>query len=106
MPLAEIRQPKQLVVEGRSAVAFFSALLDHLQISDVQVQNLGGISEIRGNLKALANAPGFRAVVSSLAVIRDAEENPTGALQSVQDALKVVQLPVPRTVATFEPGRP
>ena len=37
-----IKTPTQLVVEGRDAEVFFSALLENMQARDVQVQNFGG----------------------------------------------------------------
>ncbi len=80
--------PKQLLVEGRDCVAFFAAWLNHLGLNDVQIQNFGGITELRPFLKALRNEPGFSEQVSSLGVIRDAETNPQGAFQSVRDALQ------------------
>ncbi len=90
-----ITHTKQLLVEGRDAVAFFGALLKHLGLSEVQIQNFGGISELRPFLKALRNEPGFWGKVSSLGVIRDAENNPQGAFQSVRDSLLAANLPAP-----------
>ena len=90
----KITESKQLVVEGRDAEAFFHALLSHMRISEVQVQNFGGISELRGFLKALCNAPGF-AQVTSVGIVRDAETNAAGAFQSVCGALSGANLPVP-----------
>jgi len=90
-----ITYTKQLLVEGRDAVAFFGALLKHLDLSEVQIQNFGGISELRPFLKALRNEPGFWGKVSSLGVIRDAENNSQGAFQSVRDSLLAANLPAP-----------
>jgi hypothetical protein len=90
-----ITYAKQLLVEGRDAVAFFGALLKHLDLSEVQIQNFGGISELRPFLKALRNEPGFWEKVLSLSVIRDAENNPQGAFQSVRDSLLAANLPAP-----------
>jgi hypothetical protein len=91
----EITYAKQLLVEGRDAVAFFGALLKHLDLSEVQIRNFGGINELRSFLKALRNEPDFWGKVSSLGVIRDAENNPQGAFQSVRDSLLAANLPAP-----------
>ncbi len=37
-----ISQPKLLLGEGKDEVLFFSALLKHLQIKDIQVVQYGG----------------------------------------------------------------
>jgi len=50
--------------------------------------------KLREALKALVATPGFSDVVS-LVIARDADENPKGAFQSVQDSLKSVGLPSP-----------
>jgi hypothetical protein len=91
----EITYAKQLLVEGRDAVAFFGALLKHLDLSEFQIQNFGGINELRPFLKALRNEPDFWGKVSSLGVIRDAENDPYGAFQSVRDSLLAANLPAP-----------
>ena len=107
MAIEEVRLPKQLLVEGRSAVEFFKAMLRHLGLEgDVQVQDFGGITELKGFLKAVANAPGFRTTVTSLAVVRDAEENPAGAFQSVRSALAGAGLPQPATVGGYVSAKP
>ena len=91
----KIKAPTQLVVEGRDAEVFFSALLEHMQAHNVQVQDFGGTSELAGFLKALRITPGFSTRVSSLGIIRDAETGAPAAFQSVQSALTAAQLPVP-----------
>lgn len=101
MPLLnEITHSKQLLVEGRDALEFFKAFLKHLEIADFQLQNFGGITELRTFLKALRNVPGFQGKVRALGIIRDAENNPQGAIQSVTGALKATGLPVPGKAET------
>lgn len=102
----ELTHPKQLLVEGRDAVSFFTALLKHLGISGIQIQNFGGIQELRPFLKALRNEPGFEERITSLGVIRDAETNPQGAFQSVQNALQAAGMPVPGKAEEFQAGNP
>lgn len=97
-----ITHPKVLVVEGRVAEVFFEAMLKHLGLEgSIQIQNFGGITELKGFLRALKNTPGtsdfilgFRGV-TSLGIVRDAEGNATTAFQSVCGALSNAALAVP-----------
>ena len=118
-----IRQPAQLVVEGKDAYNFFGAFIESLGLVDIQVQNFGGVTDLSGFLDAFVKAPGFEAV-SSIGVVRDAErraeDDPpvearpspaSSAFQSVQSSLRRFGLPVPdrpmeragtvRTVSVF-----
>lgn len=67
-----IRQPAQLVVEGKDAYNFFGAFIENLELVDIQVQNFGGVTDLSGFLDAFVKAPGFEAV-SSIGIVRDAE---------------------------------
>ncbi|MFN0108284.1 MAG: DUF3226 domain-containing protein [Blastocatellia bacterium] len=101
-----ITHPKQLLVEGRDGVAFFAAWLKQLGLGEIQIQNFGGITELRPFLKALRNEPGFEEQVTSLGIIRDAETNPQGAFQSVRDALRASGLPASEKAEVVENGQP
>lgn len=93
--LKQIEAAKQLLVEGRDAERFFAALIKTMGLGDLQVQNFGGVDELRGFLKALVRNGVFKEKVRSLGIIRDAESNPAAAFQSVTDALRNVGLSVP-----------
>ena len=84
----------QLLVEGNDQRNFFSALCDEIAVADVQIQNFGGVPELRGFLLALSNAPDFGRV-SSIGIVRDAERNAADALRSVQGSLHNAGLPAP-----------
>lgn len=92
----EIKKPKQLLVEGNDADYFFSALLEEIGIEEIQIQNYGGIDELRGFLKQFCIAPGFLERVESLGIVRDAETDSNAAFQSVSSALNAANLPVPQ----------
>ncbi|HBL10647.1 MAG TPA: hypothetical protein DD379_04420 [Cyanobacteria bacterium UBA11162] len=77
-----IEQPKQLIVEGQDAVYFFRAFLKHLNITDIQIQNYGGIRDLRFFLKALSLTPDFATLVTSIGIVRDAETDKKGAFMS------------------------
>ena len=96
MPKARrIESPVQLLVEGNDQRNFFEAFIEHLSLSNIQVQDFGGVSELRGFLRALVDAPDFRSSVQSVGIVRDAEISATGAFQSVQSSLENAGLPVP-----------
>lgn len=96
----------QLLVEGKDAPPLLYKLLRLEQIEGVQVQDFGGVDELGAFLKALRNAPGFRDLVHTLGVIRDAETNPRRAFQSVCSALMHAGLPVPAHPSEFTAGYP
>ncbi len=84
-----VEKQKQLVVEGNDMRVFFRALLNHLHLDDIQIQNSRGVTELRPFLRALSNVHGFHQV-DVLAVVRDADNSPSSAFQSVADALQCV----------------
>ena len=90
----EIVEPHVLVVEGREEEMFFGALIKHLGLRNIQIMGIGGKANLRRNLRALTLSPRFTEVIS-LGVVRDANDNPGAAFQSVHDALQAVNLPVP-----------
>lgn len=91
---AQIESSFQLLVEGNDQRNFFEALVDHLPVTNIQIQNFGGVNELGGFLRALVNAPDF-STVKNLGIVRDAETSSEAAFQSVQSALDKAALPVP-----------
>lgn len=91
----EITESKQLIVEGKDAKYFFRSFIKYESLKAIQVQNFGGKDEMRGFLKALRNMSKFTHRVTSLGIVRDAEEDPTATFQSVSGALKDANLPMP-----------
>ena len=96
----------QLLVEGRDYLNFLEALVDRLQLTDIQIQNFGGVSELRGFLGALVNQSRFYETVHSLAIVRDAEMNAENAFRSVRDSLRAAGLPVPDEPGMRAHGEP
>ena len=96
MPKAiQIEAAVQLLVEGNDQRNFFEAFISHLSLENIQVQNFGGVDELRGFLLALVDTPNFHGTVQSIGIVRDAETSPTGAFQSVRSSLENAGLPVP-----------
>lgn len=85
----------QLLVEGNDQRNFFRAFIDHIRISDIQIQNFGGVSELRDFLVALTNQDDFFLTVKSVGIVRDAENSAQSAFQSVQSSLNNAGLTVP-----------
>ena len=96
---AEIKSAVQLLVEGNDQRNFFEAFTNHLSITNVQIQNFGGVSQLSDFLEGFVGATGFRETVRSLGIVRDAETSAGGAFQSVQSALRNAALPVPDSLA-------
>ncbi len=89
-----IAKPKLLLVEGKDEVNFFSALLVDLSLGDIQVQGVGGKSRLRDRLKVVVRGPSHE-IITSVGIVRDADENPNGAFDSIRGALQAAGLPFP-----------
>ena len=85
--LEPITGPKVLIVEGEDEKRLFSELIAYLNLPDIEIRDIGGKTKFRRNIRALAITSGFD-MVASVGVIRDADDNPAGAFQSVCDALQ------------------
>ena len=85
----------QLLVEGNDQRNFFEAFIDHLSLADIQIQNFGGVTDLRPFLSILVKRSGFQGTVQSVGLVRDAENSAQAAFQSVQSSLKNAGLPVP-----------
>ncbi len=85
----------QLLVEGNDQRNFFEAFIDHLSLADIQIQNFGGVTDLRPFLSILVKRSGFRETVQSIGIVRDAETSAQAAFQSVRSSLENAGLPVP-----------
>ncbi len=105
MRTTQVTSHKLVVVEGKDDERFFIALLRQIGLTDVQCIGLGGKDEMgkAETWKAIVATPGF-AKVEALAIVRDADDNPQGAFQSVTDTLRNVGLPSPSAPFRIEQG--
>ncbi len=102
MSKIKLTQPKILLVEGNHERDFFTAWLQVLHIHDIQVLPLAGKNLLRDNLGAIVNDEKFlNQHIASLVIVRDADDNPQAALQSVTDALDAHHLPSPNGAWQF-----
>ena len=89
-----IEEPIQLLVEGKDVKNFFEALIRHVAVRDaVQIQDFGGVNELKGFLRSFVRLPDF-GIVESIGIVRDAEESAGAARRSVADSLWNVGLAV------------
>jgi hypothetical protein len=94
-PPTRIEEPVQLLVEGKDVKNFFEIFIRHVAVPNaVQIQDFGGVKELRRFLGSFVKSPGFERV-ESIGIVRDAEQSATGARQSVQDSLRHAGLPMP-----------
>ena len=89
-----IQWPYLLIVEGKDEELFFDAFIHDLGLKSIQVMPIGGKTKLRENLKALVRSSRF-SKVRSIGIIRDADEDPIAAFQSVRDALRNAEIPAP-----------
>lgn len=101
----ELDQPKLLIGEGVEEVFLFSALLAHLGIEDMNVEQCGGKDGLPAYLDALRLRPGF-AELSSLGVTRDADADAMAAFNSVRQHLQNRRFVTPASSGNIEGGTP
>ncbi len=84
-----------LAVEGKDECNFFKALLTHLEITEVQLIDIGGKDNFLLEFPALTFLEGFNSI-ERLGFVRDAETRPAqSAFSSVCMMLQKHKLPVP-----------
>jgi hypothetical protein len=99
---APVTKEKVLLVEGETPKHFFEAFLKHLSKADsVEIRSYGGIKELPTFLRTLACGTAFRALVRSLGIVRDAEDDPKAAIDSLQGSVKALKLDAKLTVAYY-----
>jgi hypothetical protein len=94
-----ITKTKLLLVEGQDEVGFIRALLDVIGMDDIELWDAKGKTNLRQALMAVRLVPGFESV-TSIGVIRDADEDAKAAFDSVVAHLKAQGYPVPQQVGT------
>ncbi len=87
----EIKEPKVILVEGKSDENFFTAFIKYLKIDGVQIISMGSKDNLSNILKAIKTYN-----IKCLGIVRDADEDAESAFKSVCSALKNAGLPVPQ----------
>ena len=82
-------------------------MLRSWNIGGVQVMDVGGKDKFKSEIDALMSYSRSRGLqLSAIGVLRDADDSPESALQSVTDALRALSLPAPGSHGAFEQGTP
>ena len=91
----EVRNSSLLLTEGIDDARFLDAFLNHINKSGIQIAVVEGKDNFRPFLSGtLVNSRNF-ARLNKLAIVRDADDNPQAAFQSLCDGLFQAKLPVP-----------
>ena len=102
-----LKSDRVLLVEGADEVNLIGAMLHSWNIDHVQVIGVGGKDKINTNLEiVISDALAMGIELSAIGVLRDADDSPESALQSVTDALRNLSLPAPGSHGAFEQGTP
>lgn len=76
-----------ILVEGKDDCAFFGALIENMRLENFQVHSMDGKDDWRRKLAAVFLDDSFHDNVHTVAQIRDADINPSGAWGSCVDSL-------------------
>jgi hypothetical protein len=101
----KIEKDHLLIVEGKDEQNFFDALLKHLRITTIQILPIGGKDQFAEAIKSITKQSGF-ADVAAMGIVRDADNNPKGAFDSISGALRKVALKPPAKVRVFTEETP
>jgi hypothetical protein len=103
---APITHNAVLVVEGRDVFGFFLALLRELGLEhQIEVRNGGGLPGFHDYFQDLVLVSDFSRI-TALGIVRDCEDNPTGAFQQVCAGLQRASLAVPPAPLVATPAAP
>ena len=101
-----IESTSLLAVEGADEVGFFDALLQAMEITGVQVVDIGGKDKFKPEFRLFSAMEGFRRV-ARLGIVRDAESLPArSAFDSVCGVLGQHRLPIPTEPGIILAGSP
>lgn len=93
-------KPNLIIGEGKDECNFFSALIDHLDLSNVEVQEYKGKSMLEKYLTGL-KLEIDRGKYDSILITRDADDNFKGVVQSIKEMLRRIHFPVPNDPGNF-----
>lgn len=106
---AILRRRRVILAEGPTDRPFLAAVAADLglPLRSEDVHDVGGEGNLDGRIRLLAkDFIGEQRATLSLAVFRDADDDPDAAFASVAKALNKAGLPVPAAPGEFNPGPP
>ncbi len=98
--MKDLQFSKLLAVEGKDEEEFFDAYLKHLGILGVHIENFEGKYKFGNYMDAQLNRTGF-GKVEHFAIVRDADDNPKGAFDSICSSLRNNNINHPTKVNAF-----
>ncbi len=101
----EIVEPYLILTEGDDDKRLLQALIRHIGLKNIQVEKIGGKTNLRDNLDAL-KITHLDEKVTSLGIVRDSNSCPDTAFQSITDALRNAGLPVPKEPMVLHGEKP
>ena len=108
-PRLKLDSDRLLLVEGKDEVNLFHALIRHRFGEDaprIQVFDAGGKVQFPENIQAIQVEAQARPTLRSIGVVRDADDNPDGAFQSVCHHLRGAGFQPPGHHAGHSDGEP
>ena len=87
-------QRKLLLVEGNDDLRFFGAMSKHLVLNSIEISSYNAKANLRNDLAERVRNPDFQ-TVTSLGIVRDADESAQSAFDSVIGSLRRAGLPTP-----------
>ncbi len=97
-----------LLVEGQDEVNLFCALMRHSFDNELKIQviDAGGKDQFPSRLKAIQTEAQIRPTLQSIGIVRDADNDPKGAFESVCNDLRNVGYKPPESHRSFSNALP
>lgn len=108
-----IQTPKLLIVEGVEDVHLMDAMIKHLMsehningLKDVQILKIDGYPHLKESLEVIYNSREYKSLLSSIAIVVDADNNAADRFRSICTHLKNSKYSVPSTQLTKTESKP
>jgi hypothetical protein len=95
MDLKPFTQSKVIIVEGNDDLGLLKAMMQSLGLTGFDWANCQGKTSIPDAIQAVKNTSGFENAVTSLGIVKDADDDADSAFQSICGALESAGLDVP-----------
>jgi|HubBroStandDraft_5_1064220.scaffolds.fasta_scaffold180672_2 hypothetical protein len=100
------KEPHLILVEGADDQALSALMIRHEGLENFRVHNMTGKTSWNRRIGVIAKQPDFQQNVTSLGLLRDADDDPGAAWDSCIGALKFCSLPTPREALELAAGTP
>ncbi len=96
-----IKKPCLIIAEGMDDKMFCMWACQAYKRKDIQVENYGGINNLKKFITALKTQENFE-TVKTLIIVRDAEDDATSAVTSIKGAFQEAEFPIPEKSYMFK----